>query len=897
MKPVLLSRFGGGTGFFILSNIMTIKSTCPYCGVGCGITIEQQTNHISIIGDNKHPANYGKLCVKGSNLADTLGKHDRLTEPSIDGQGTSWDVAIAKISSAISQSVAKYGPDSVAMYLSGQLLTEDYYVANKFMKGYIGTANVDTNSRLCMASSVVGHKRAFGEDLVPGNYTDFDAAELIVFVGSNAAWNHPIIYQRICQAKNRNPDLKVVVIDPKQTATADIADLHLAIRPGSDSLLFNALLAYIADSTSFNQAYVDQFTNGFEQALTAAQEDISDQADLLTKLDITATDLQDFLELFARYDKTITLYSQGINQSSSGSDKVNAILNCHLATGRIGKPGMGPLSLTGQPNAMGGREVGGLANQLAAHEDFSDPVGIQRIEEFWQAPNIAKTEGAKAVDLFHALETGAIKIVWIMGTNPVVSMPNANQIKRALAKADLVIVSESMASTDTLDYADIVLPASTWSEKQGTVTNSDRLISRQRGFIPPPGQAKHDWWAIAEVARHMGFAEAFDFTSPADIFREHAALSGFKNNGRRLFDISALATLTDAQYESLTPLRWPVNSAHPNGCDRILNNGIFPTPDSRARFLSISHRQPEQPPNKAMPFILNTGRIRDQWHTMTRTGRAAKLMQHRREPFVDINPTDAKKISIKEGQLLCLQHQSQGTIVVRAHLDKGQRQGELFVPMHWTDRFASNARINQLIEPKTDPFSGQPESKQGRVAIQPFRAKVYGTLVTDKPLTDDQLAHFTYWSKAPLPQHFIYYFASESRADELHQWSEEILGHPTIAAGDGLSGDQRYAWIKDKQLQSLMVVAKEDALPDMAWIEEILLAPINSENRSNILALKPATGVDAGPVICSCFQVRKAQINSAIENGCKSLEALQAKLKCGTNCGSCLPEVKGLFNP
>jgi len=875
---------------------MKLKSTCAYCGVGCGIEVNVDKQGVSVEGDPTHPANYGKLCIKGSSLAETLGTQDRLTYPSINGERRDWSDALDGIATKLKQTIQQHGPDAVALYLSGQLLTEDYYVANKLMKGFIGSANVDTNSRLCMASTVVGHKRAFGEDIVPGCYEDLELADLIIFVGSNAAWNHPVIYQRISDAKQRNPKMKVVLIDPRRTATADLADLHLQISPGSDALLFNQLLRAIAESEALNQEYISNHTQGFDAALEAAKQDTADSRSTQQRLGIDVSELEAFIKLFISTEKSVTLFSQGINQSSSGSDKVNAIINCHLATGRMGRPGMGPFSLTGQPNAMGGREVGGLANQLAAHEDFADPVGLARIEEFWQAPRLARKEGKKAVDMFAALESGEIKVIWIMGTNPVVSMPDANQVKRALAKAEMVIVSEAMSVTDTLSFADIALPASTWSEKQGTVTNSDRLMSRQRGFIPPPGEAQHDWWAICEVAKRMGFTDAFNFNSPVEIFREHAQLSGFKNGGRRLFDISALANISDEQYERFPPIRWPVTDSAPEGTARLFAAGGYTTPESRARFLPITAKAPQQQPSDTQ-FILNTGRLRDQWHTMTRTGRAARLWQHRQEPFVEISPADARRQGLENSMLVKLQHRTQGETLVRVRVEPGQRDGELFAPMHWTEQFSSNGRVNQLIEPVTDPFSGQPELKQGRVTLEAVAADTeYAYLLIDQPVEQSELTQLTYWSHSLLDQGHLYALAAP--AGEIN-WQalyyRVTKKEPSLVAQGRNASAMRAATLDNQRLTSFIYQDKTHQPPELSWVSSKIGTAINTEERQRLLSLKAPSGADTGKVICSCFQVRDTQLEGAVNDGAETLKDLQKQLRCGTNCGSCIPELKAFL--
>lgn len=465
----------------------TVRTTCPYCGVGCGVlATKQDGGSIAIAGDPDHPANFGRLCSKGSALAETIDLDGRLLEPQIGGKSASWDIALDLVANRFAETIREHGPDSVAFYVSGQLLTEDYYVANKLMKGFIGSANIDTNSRLCMSSSVAGHVRAFGSDTVPGTYEDLELADLIVLTGSNLAWCHPVLYQRIAAAKIKRPHMRVVLIDPRRTMTADIADLHLAIRPDGDTALFVGLLGFLAEQRALDRTYIDRHTSGFEAALAVAHQ--YDLHDISGRTGITPEQLQEFFTLFAETERCVTIYSQGVNQSASGTDKVNAIINCHLATGRIGRPGMGPFSVTGQPNAMGGREVGGLANMLAGHMQIENAGHRQLVQDFWASPTIAGKTGLKAVDLFKAVGDGRVKALWIMATNPADSMPEADGVVKALERCPFVVVSDINENTDTEAYAHVLLPAAGWGEKDGTVTNSERQISRQRPFLSLPGR-------------------------------------------------------------------------------------------------------------------------------------------------------------------------------------------------------------------------------------------------------------------------------------------------------------------------------------------------------------------------------------------------------------------------
>ncbi|MEP3304120.1 MAG: molybdopterin-dependent oxidoreductase, partial [Roseibium sp.] len=506
----------------------TVKTTCPYCGVGCGVLANIAADgNVTVKGDPDHPANFGRLCSKGSALAETLSLSDRLLYPQIGGEQASWDQALDLIASKFAATIEEHGPDSVAFYVSGQILTEDYYVANKLMKGYIGSANIDTNSRLCMASSVAGHRRAFGSDTVPGTYEDLELADLIVLVGSNLAWCHPVVFQRIEAAKRKNPALRVVVVDPRRTATCELADLHLALKPDTDVALFNGLLSFLADIDGLDRSFIDQHTHGFEAALEAAGP--LDMVKVADQTGLSVHDLATFYTMVARTEKTVTVYSQGVNQSVVGTDKVNAIINTHLATGRIGRAGMGPFSITGQPNAMGGREVGGLANMLAAHMAIENPEHRQLVQDFWQSPDMARRQGFKAVDMFGAVRDGRIKAIWIMATNPVDSLPAADEVALALKHCPFVVVSDVSTEVDTLPYAHVSLPAAAWGEKNGTVTNSERRISRQRRFLDLPGEARADWRALCEVAKRMGFAEGFNYTGVDEVFAEHAALSAHEN--------------------------------------------------------------------------------------------------------------------------------------------------------------------------------------------------------------------------------------------------------------------------------------------------------------------------------------------------------------------------------
>lgn len=881
-----------------MTTSVTTQTTCAYCGVGCGVAaMRQEDGSISIAGDKTHPSNFGRLCSKGSALADTIGLEDRLLHPQINGEQVSWDIALSAVSNGLQDVIAKHGADAVAFYVSGQLLTEDYYVANKLMKGFIGSGNIDTNSRLCMSSAVSGYKRAFGSDTVPCNYEDLEQANLIVLEGSNTAWCHPIVFQRISQAKQNNPDLKVVVIDPRKTATCDIADLHLAIKPGSDATLFNGLLQYLNQNEVIDWDFVNHHTDGFTDALQAAQISSVDAFQVAKTCELDPNDVAEFFQLFASTEKTVTLFSQGINQSSSGTDKVNSIINCHLATGRIGKSAMGPFSITGQPNAMGGREVGALSNQLAAHMELNNPEHHDLVSRFWQTDNLTSTAGAKAVDLFDDIAIGKIKAIWIMATNPVVTLPNADKVRQAIENCDLVIVSETDLNTGTGARANILLPALAWGEKCGTVTNSERRISHQRNFLTHPGSAKEDWWIISQVAQRMGFENAFDYQSSADIFREHAALSGFENNGKRDFDISGLAAITDKQYNELQPIQWPITAEKSNGTARMFEDKHFFTPSNKAQLIAVTPRLPVNTTNSDYPLILNTGRVRDQWHTMTRTARSARLNNHISEPVAQINPQDAEKWQLENGGLARLDSQW-GNMLARVVITEEQRIGSIFVPMHWNDFLASKGRVNALVNPIVDPISGQPESKHTPIKITAYQPAWYGFILSRTAVT---LNGAEYWVKVKGEQFFRYELAGETIIDDPATWVKEQLGDngDWLQFFDQKTQTFRAAKIRDNKLETIFFMAPNHDLPARSWLSQLFVEPtISDETRLNLLAGKPGAGIpDTGPMVCACFGVGENTIKEAINCGkAKSVDDIGTQLKAGTNCGSCIPEIKKLLD-
>jgi len=868
-----------------------IRTTCPYCGVGCGVIASRTTDgRLEVKGDPDHPANFGRLCSKGSALAETLDADGRLLQPRLHGRDTGWDEALDAVASGLRSVIDAHGPDAVALYGSGQLLTEDYYVANKLMKGFIGTANMDTNSRLCMASSVAGHKRAFGSDTMPGTYEDLEQADLVVLVGSNFAWCHPVLFQRL-QAAQAKRGTRIIVIDPRRTATAEAADLHLPLRPGSDVALFNGLLAHLAAVGAEDTAYVAEHVTGLDDALATAQALSVYEVAAATGLD--AITLTRFFDMVAATQRVVTVYSQGVNQSTAGTDKVNAIINYHLFTGRIGKPGMGPFSITGQPNAMGGREVGGLANQLAAHMAIDSAADRDRVQRFWQAPSMVSTPGLMAVDLFRAIDRGEVKAVWIMATNPAASLPEADAVARALEKCPLVIVSDVTDQTRTAKLADILLPAAGWGEKDGTVTNSERRISRQRPLLPPAGQARADWRIICDVARRMGFA-GFDFASPSAIFREHAQLSAFENGGTRDFDIGAYGAVQDAAYDAMHPFQWPAPKDQPPG-GRLFADGGFFTGDRRARMVATPVRSPVEAPSDAWPLRLNTGRIRDQWHTMTRTGQVPRLFSHLAEPFAELHPADAEAAGIEAADLVTVRSRH-GQVILRALITDRQQKGSVFVPMHWTEPYASCAHADALVAGHVDPVSGQPELKYMPVAVDRFDADWQAFVVsTARP----DPAGAAYWSLARAEGGWRAEMAgidhvgmNADRACALMRMAP-LPGDECLEAGDLARGDYRLALVRGGRLAGVVVAGRGPVAAARSWLGDQLDADMTGTQRHRILAGRMgADEPDRGAIICACFQIGINQISDAARAGAQSVDAIGACLHAGTNCGSCRAEIK-----
>jgi assimilatory nitrate reductase catalytic subunit len=805
-----------------------IRTTCPYCGVGCGVLASiDEVGTVSVAGDPDHPANFGKLCSKGSALGQTLGSARRLTEPYYQNKlasmaqqqsitydshahsatatlnnlastvPTDWNSVLNDVATRLNDTIATHGRDSIMFYVSGQLLTEDYYVANKFIKGFIGNNNIDSNSRLCMSSAVAGHKRAFGADLVPGNYEDLETCELLVLVGSNMAWCHPILFGRFLAAKKTDPNKKLIVIDPRRTDSCEFADLHLPIAAGTDTHLYSGLLHYLSEHGCADTGYIEH-AHGVNDALAAAN--IWNIEKVAQACQVSIDSILEFYQLVAAHDKTVTAFSMGVNQSKSGTDKVNAIINTHLFTGRVGKLGASPFSLTGQPNAMGGREVGALANLLAAHLDLDNSIHRQLVADFWQAtqPIVAEV-GVKACDAADAILDGRIKAIWIIATNPVVSLPDADKFRRALAACDLVIVSDCSVDSDTAKCADIVLPAQGWGEKSGTVTNSERRISRQRALKPALGLAKPDWWILSQVATRMGLA-GFNYKHPSEIFNEHVALTAFKNdpsqsasenNQPRYLNLAKdllMPILNRDDYEMMTPFQWGGARIAPTQANLI---AITPSDsasqpnfyqhqcrqNSNKRGIKSSKKRYNDSPNPSTVHLrLITGRLRDQWHTMTRTGLAPQLNQHESVPTLTIHPNEAKQLGVEKGDYVQLHpryeqslphgkeaiesntsnintdnEKLEQTVLAQIAISDSMRIGDAFMPMHWSNAFASFARVGTLIPTVVDPHSGQPELKNSAISISAVPMQTFGKIMVHPDLQNTILVHLRAMNSAGAP--------------------------------------------------------------------------------------------------------------------------------------------------
>ncbi|WP_338119663.1 ABC transporter substrate-binding protein [Paracoccus hibiscisoli] len=751
----------------------------------------------------------------------------------------------------------------------GLVMTRAFADTRPDPSGFIGSANIDTSSRLCMASSVAGHRHAFGGATMPGLYEDLEQADLVVLTGSNLAWCHPVLHSACWPPRPRVPTCASSSSTPAAPRPARGPICIWPSRRGRMHICSTFFCATCSTRAGWMQAFCPM--SRLDAALTAARGARPQETGL------PPADLAAFLEMWAGTDRVVTVYSQGINQSDSGTDKVNAILNCHLAAGRIGRPGSGPFSVTGQPNAMGGREVGGLSTTLACHLELENPAHRDAVRAFWNAPRMADRPGLKAVDMFRAVEYGHIKALWIIHTNPAVTMPDADRVARAIAACDFVAVSEAWPDTDTARLADVLLPSTAWGEKDGTVTNSERRISRQRAALPAPGQARADWWQIAQVATRMGFA-GFDWAGPAQIFAEHAALSGVAGALGGDFDISDLA---GADYATMQPVLWPQGPAQRGG--RFFGTGRFHTPDGRARMVPVAAALPAPG-----AMLLNTGRTRDQWHTMTRTGLSPRLSRHLAEPYLEIHPRDAARLSLATADLAQVRGQG-GQAVLRVLVSDRVRPGHPFAPIHWSGQNASGGRIDALVAPVTDPVSGQPASKSAPVSVTRLEARWHGFLVSDAPVAPD----CAYWARARLPGGWQVEMAGTTAPPDWQDWAMRLLGlgAPAQTMIDRAQGLARMAFVRDGRLAAALFVAPGPVRLSRSHVGSLLGA-----DPRGCLGGWPAAGMpDVGPEVCACLGVGRNTILRAVAGGCRTVGAIGAAVGAGTSCGSCRPALSALL--
>jgi assimilatory nitrate reductase catalytic subunit len=832
--PVYAARVENG--FVEVEPAKHVKTTCCFCGVGCGIVVSSSSNTVNVVeGDPTHPANYGRLCTKGAALHLSTEPSARLLHPEVNGEPASWDEALAYTAGRFREIIAAHGPDAVAFYISGQLLTEDYYVFNKLAKGLIGTNNVDTNSRLCMSSAVAGYKMSLGADAPPCAYEDIDAADLILIAGSNTAFAHPVLFQRIEAARARNPKLKVIVIDPRATVTARAADLHLALKPGTDVALFNAMLHVLRREGLLALPYMNARTVDFSALESLLEYWTPERA--AEVCGFPAAQIVQAARMFGAADAALSLYCQGLNQSTSGTYKNCALINLHLGTGQIGKPGAGPFSLTGQPNAMGGREVGGMANLLSGHRDLSSKKDREEIAAFWGVRSVPERPGKTAIEMFEAIGSGEIKAVWIACTNPAQSMPDVSAVRKALERAELVVVQEAYRDAETCAYADVLLPAASWAEKEGTVTNSERRISRVRAAVAPPGEARPDWEIAVDFARRVFPAKAgilFPYRIPEEIFNEHR-----ETTRDRDLDITGLSY---ALLERDGPQQWPYPSGATTGRTRLYADGIFPTPSGRARFIATEYTPPAEAPDADYPVCLTTGRLRDQWHSMTRTGLVARLFSHAPEPEVLLHKDTLADLGLADGELTRVSSR-RGSIVLKARASSDMRPGDAFVAMHWSGRFMGGDGTNALTLSAFDPYSKQPELKHAAVRIEPFAARWRGTFIGATTRERQQFA------SACLPR----------------------FDYATITLVEG----------GEILLRVELASAAEPDRKILAALEDLFGGPSESSTSASERA------------VCACFKVSESRIRSAVAAGA-TLGKLQKELRCGTNCGSCVPELRRL---
>jgi len=894
------------------SLIKQTKSTCCYCGVGCGVIIHSQNDKIiDVKGDTEHPANFGRLCTKGATLHLTAKLDNRLLYPEMrlsreaPRQRVSWDESLDYLTEQFAQTIEKHGPDSVAFYISGQLLTEDYYVFNKLAKGLIGTNNVDTNSRLCMSSAVAGYKTTLGADSPPACYEDIDHTNCLFIAGSNTAFAHPIIFRRIEDAKAKNPDLKIVVVDPRKTDTARSADLHLAILPGTDVALFNGLLHVMLWEGLLDMAFINAHTNGFDELKETLREYTPKMV-----ADICGIKQSDIIQAAKWFGAgpTLSMYCMGLNQSIHGTDKNAALINLHLATGQIGKKGAGPFSLTGQPNAMGGREVGGMANLMSGHRDLNNAEHRAEVAKLWGIDSVPEAAGKTAIEMFDAVKAGEIKAIWIACTNPAHSMPDLNNVLTALDNAELVVVQDAYSNTDTCAYADVLLPASTWGEKEGTVTNSERRITRVNPAVPPPAEAKHDWAIIMDFAQRLEKRLAknkqlFAFNRTEDIFNEHRE----STRGRDL-DITGLSY---AILNEHGPQQWPFKTGESQGLARLYADGVFQKTDGKAQFANAVYKGTADKTDARHPLHLLTGRLRDQWHGMSRTGTTAQLFNHVEEPAIQMNADDMMRRSIKNGDIVKVQNK-RGSLVLPVQASTDVQPSQTFIAMHWGSQFMHGLGVNALMPPSFDKTSKQPELKHTAIKIEklelPWRMTVMRAVNSLDMLQKIRalLPSFEYASCGLFGREsangigMLILRAAHSEAPEgsLVEQIDAILSMtddmPLLNYNDAKRGISKRILVESDQVTGVRLMGETLAAD---WLKDVMSSgSFTDELRRWALApvVAPPTGQRGrGKIVCNCYDVSQNEIIDNIEMGA-DLPTLQAKLKCGTECGSCVPELKKL---
>jgi len=920
------------------ASMATTRSTCPYCGVGCGVIIEHDAERIiGIQGDPEHPANFGRLCSKGSSLHLTAAPHvtaqARLLQPMRRAARhepltpVGWDDAFDEAARRLAGIVQEHGPDSVGLYLSGQLLTEDYYAFNKLGKGLVGTNNVDTNSRLCMSSAVAGHRAAFGSDLVPGCYEDLSFAQTVFITGSNMAWAHPVLYRRLEEARRARPSMKLIVVDPRRTETATDADLHLQLQPGTDVVLFHSMLHVMLWEQLTDSEYIARHTTGFAALRDRVRE--FTPAHAAKVCGVRADDIVQAARWFANLQDdgtrapTLSLWCQGLNQSSSGTDKVTSLINLHLALGQIGKPGAGPFSLTGQPNAMGGREVGGLANLLSAHRDLGNAEHRAEVAALWGVNDVPAAPGKTAVDMFRAAADGEIRALWIVCTNPAHSMPDQTLVRKALQRCEFVIVQDAFATTATADFADLLLPAASWGEKEGTVTNSERRISRVRAAVQPAGQARPDWDIATQVGRRMeaflpsrrvsGSAETslFDWRCAQDIWMEHRETT----RGRDL-DITGLT------WEALdTPQQWPRPDGAAASTARLFESGDFPTPDGRARFHAPAWKAVAESPDAHYPFALTTGRLRDQWHGMSRTGTLGRLFGHASGPVVQMHPQDLQRRRLRDGELVKVRSR-RGSTILPLQASDTLAPAQTFVAMHWGPEFLGGAGltgINALMPAAYCPQSRQPELKHAAVRIESARMDWHLSAAawldsSDALRVRDHLRRWgaqcdffscVHFGREPDASVGVWLQAACTQAPDVAVWREVLdvlqMDQPaTLRYEDVRQGRSRHIRLAHNGSLAAFVLVGDARAPD--WMLDSLKAQSSVAQWGRALLAAPDRPPHDAPArspqVCGCHDVSEddiLQVLRSVEGGeSRRLEALQQTLRCGTECGSCLPAVRAL---